>query len=316
MKIAITAICKNEETYIPKWLDAAKEADITVVVDTGSTDNSMQLLKDANCIVTQEIFEPFNFSKARNATLTLVPDDVDWIVTVDFDEILEEGWRKKLEDAIHNNPSCTAAWCRVNSLQEDGEWKEYKEGNKKFFKNKYYQWKNRIHEFLEPLDGESNEFRTDIWLHHHVNNHLKKDTWYTKLCIDDFEETGNTHALWFAIQHFVRNEKSFDVVKYCKLYLQHTKHEKMSFRMYVLQYLIMELFNTKEYNDMYYNMMTLLLEFGSLREVQNFIIDFSLKSGHVSFVMFIIDTFNRTDILDLRTHIIENLYLSLNNAKT
>ena len=44
-KIAVYAICKNEEQFVDRWYEAVKDADVIVVVDTGSTDNTVAQLK-------------------------------------------------------------------------------------------------------------------------------------------------------------------------------------------------------------------------------------------------------------------------------
>ena len=45
MKIAVYAICKNEEKFASRWAQTAAEADEVVVLDTGSEDNSVALLR-------------------------------------------------------------------------------------------------------------------------------------------------------------------------------------------------------------------------------------------------------------------------------
>ena len=47
MNITLYAICKNEEKNVEKFIETSKKFSHTVVVDTGSTDNTVQLLKDA-----------------------------------------------------------------------------------------------------------------------------------------------------------------------------------------------------------------------------------------------------------------------------
>lgn len=46
MKICVYAICKNESKHIKRWYESMKEADEIYVLDTGSTDNSVELLKN------------------------------------------------------------------------------------------------------------------------------------------------------------------------------------------------------------------------------------------------------------------------------
>lgn len=43
-KICVYAICKNEKSNIEKWLTSMNEADYIVVLDTGSTDGTYEML--------------------------------------------------------------------------------------------------------------------------------------------------------------------------------------------------------------------------------------------------------------------------------
>ena len=44
-KIAVYAICKNEEKFAERWMNSMKEADAVYVADTGSTDHSAETLR-------------------------------------------------------------------------------------------------------------------------------------------------------------------------------------------------------------------------------------------------------------------------------
>ena len=44
-KISVYAITKNEEKNVDKWIDSMKEADEIVVLDTGSSDATVERLK-------------------------------------------------------------------------------------------------------------------------------------------------------------------------------------------------------------------------------------------------------------------------------
>ena len=54
-----------------------KEADDIYVLDTGSTDDTVELLQKLNVHVKQEIIKPWRFDVARNKSLDMVPDNVD-----------------------------------------------------------------------------------------------------------------------------------------------------------------------------------------------------------------------------------------------
>ena len=97
LKICVYAISKNEEKFVQRWVDSMNEADAIYVLDTGSTDNTINLLKNNNVIVKKEIINPWRFDVARNKSLEMIPDDFDICVCTDLDEVLEKGWRDELE---------------------------------------------------------------------------------------------------------------------------------------------------------------------------------------------------------------------------
>lgn len=97
LKIAVYAIAKNEEKHVMRFCKAAKEADLIVIADTGSTDNTVKLARKAGAIVHNILVTPWRFDVARNTALSLVPADVDVCVSMDLDEILQPGWRDVIE---------------------------------------------------------------------------------------------------------------------------------------------------------------------------------------------------------------------------
>ena len=69
MKVVVYAICKNEAQFVKRWAASMKEADQIVVLDTGSTDDTVQKLKKQGVRVTHEIISPCRFYVARNRSL-------------------------------------------------------------------------------------------------------------------------------------------------------------------------------------------------------------------------------------------------------
>ncbi|SHI38708.1 glycosyltransferase [Lutispora thermophila] len=89
MRISLCMIVKNEEKNIVNCLDRAlKVVDEAIVVDTGSTDNTMKLLLDnygenEKVKIIQYEWEN-DFSKARNKSIEYATGD--WILVLDADE--------------------------------------------------------------------------------------------------------------------------------------------------------------------------------------------------------------------------------------
>lgn len=106
-KIVVYAIAKDEEASARAWAEAVKEADEVVVLDTGSTDKTPEILREYGFCVYQDFQGPFRFDRARNQALSHVPEDADWCFSVDIDEIFEPGWRAAIEKAAAENPDAT-----------------------------------------------------------------------------------------------------------------------------------------------------------------------------------------------------------------
>lgn len=104
-KLCVYAICKNESEFIDRWVKSLKdEADCVVVLDTGSTDDSVEKLKKYEPFVTVKKYDYFKelgyfrFDKARNDSLKLIPFDVDICVVLDLDQVPRPGWAKLIKD--------------------------------------------------------------------------------------------------------------------------------------------------------------------------------------------------------------------------
>ena len=101
-KIYVYAISKNEEKFAKRWYESVKSADGIYVLDTGSTDNTVKILKELGAKVTTKEIKPWRFDVARNESLKLVPLDADICVCIDIDEVISPGWREKLEEILEN----------------------------------------------------------------------------------------------------------------------------------------------------------------------------------------------------------------------
>lgn len=104
-KVCVYAISKNEEKFAKKWYESMSEADDVYVLDTGSKDNTVNILKQLGATVVVKEITPWRFDNARNESLKLVPHDADICVCTDLDEVFLPGWRKELESVW--NDQCT-----------------------------------------------------------------------------------------------------------------------------------------------------------------------------------------------------------------
>ncbi len=164
--ICVYAICKNEEQFVDRWMDAVGEADMVVVTDTGSTDNTVQKLRGRGAVVYIEQITPWRFDTARNRSMDYIPPDVDICVCNDLDEVFEKGWRKKLEDAW--KPEYTRARYLFNySLDENGApIKQYT--MEKIHRRHDFRWVHPVHEVLEYSGSDPDR---SVWVDMTLNHY-------------------------------------------------------------------------------------------------------------------------------------------------
>lgn len=85
-KISVVIIAKNEEQTLRTCIESVKWADEIVVVDTGSSDKTVEIAKElADTVWFFEWVD--DFSMARNYAKSLATHD--WIVSIDCDEIID-----------------------------------------------------------------------------------------------------------------------------------------------------------------------------------------------------------------------------------
>ena len=115
MRVAVYTIAKNEAQFVQRWADSCVDADYRLILDTGSTDDTVALAEAAGVTVKSSIIDPWRFDLARNVALSLVPD-VDYCIALDMDEVLVPGWRQHLEGVSCTRPRYQYTW----SWNEDG----------------------------------------------------------------------------------------------------------------------------------------------------------------------------------------------------
>ncbi|MGG0284330.1 glycosyltransferase [Peribacillus butanolivorans] len=170
LKIAVYAICKNEEQFIDKWMDSMQEADLVVVADTGSTDQTVEKLKSRGAHVYNIKVDPWRFDVARNISMNFVPEDVDVCVVTDLDEIFEPGWRDKIEKAW-TEETTRLKYMFTWTFNPDGTrgstfWKG------KIHRRHGFRWVHPVHEVLYYYgsDLEKTVWDNTIQLNHFPDN--------------------------------------------------------------------------------------------------------------------------------------------------
>ena len=168
MRVAVYTIALNEEQFVKDWYESAKEADYLLIADTGSSDDTIALGRSLGINVVSISVKPWRFDDARNASLALIPNDIDYCIALDMDEQLQPGWRKELEKAFKKKatrPRYKYTW----NWNEDGS-PGLQYGGDKIHSRHGYRWKHPVHEVMVTDRIDEVQEWVNLEIHHHADN--------------------------------------------------------------------------------------------------------------------------------------------------
>ncbi len=214
-KICVYAISKNEEKFVNRWVKSMNEADNIFVLDTGSTDKTVELLKSMGVNVKIKEINPWRFDIARNESLKMIPDDYDICICTDLDEVFEPGWKDKLEGIWNNN---------ITRLRYNYNWSLDKNNKpiinfyiEKIHNRHDYKWTHPVHEVLTYI-GNKNEniITTDqITVNHYPDKEKSRSNYLSLLELSVKEEPNddrNMHYLGREYMYYHRWNECIDTL--------------------------------------------------------------------------------------------------------
>ena len=220
MKICVYAICKDEEKHVKRWLESCREADYVCLLDTGSTDDTMEIAwewvethEHPAVIYREAVFEPWDteeeyraavledrrpwrFDDARNESLKLIPEDTDVCICLDLDEVLCPGWREAIE-RVWNELDTTGRYEYVWNFREDGS------DGVKFLGEKVHRyggcrWVGAVHEVLQ-YEGDRVDIQIPgLRIEHHADDSKSRGSYLPMLELavrEDPQNDRNVHYL-------------------------------------------------------------------------------------------------------------------------
>lgn len=196
MKLSVVIISKNAQNDIADAIACVSFADEVIIVDSGSTDLTVDVAKRLKAEVFEH--ESLNFSELRNFGLSKARGD--WIFYLDTDEVVD----KILEDSIKrqigekNNKFSAFKISRKNFYFGNHEW-PYVEQIQRLFKRKALKgWYGVLHE-SPKIDGEIGVLDGFLlhYTHKNLSSMLEKTMQWSDLEAKLRFEAGHPKMTWW-----------------------------------------------------------------------------------------------------------------------
>lgn len=202
--LTIVVLTKNEQDNIIGVVqNSLIVADKVIIVDSGSTDKTVELAEQYGATVIYRAWDN-DFSAQRNFALDYV--DTEWVLYLDADERLNETLIVAIKKVLDTNPNKQYSIKRKSVAfgQEFNYGVLKPDFVPRLFKTKRIKWVNKVHEKpvcedkLEILSGYAEHYTYPSWEHY-----FNKFNQYTTIWAQNAYENGKTVGFCSAYGHAV-----------------------------------------------------------------------------------------------------------------
>ncbi|MCL0071477.1 glycosyltransferase family 2 protein [Thermodesulfovibrionales bacterium] len=116
--LSIAVITKNEEERLPDCLRSVSFADEIVVVDSKSTDKTVEIAKEFGCRVFVEDWK--GYSSQKNSAIDKCKHD--WVLVIDADESIPEETKNEIVRIINATANSADAYSFPRKNFFHGKW--------------------------------------------------------------------------------------------------------------------------------------------------------------------------------------------------
>lgn len=210
-KLSVTVITRNEAAHITAALESVAWADEVVVVDSGSTDDTVALARRYTERVVERDWPGFPQQKNHAAGLATH----DWVLSIDADERVTPELGAEIRALLTTDPP--ARGYRIRRVTHAfGHWIRstdwYPDWQLRLYDRRHGRWDEarRVHESVH-LDGEPARLAGELehLAYRDLSHHLATIDRYTTLAAEDMAARGRTASALDLLAHgplaFLRN---------------------------------------------------------------------------------------------------------------
>jgi len=250
-KISCVIITFNEGKNIRRCLDALKWCDEIIVVDSGSTDETLEICKGFHSKIHHKKFNGYGEQKRFAVSLA----ENDWILNIDADEVVSDALKNEIIAEFNKSEVDFAGFYLQRSLYFLGRRFNYGKESKEYYlrlfnKNHGNFSEDKVHEKV-IVDGKTKKLTKELEHHSYTSLHqyFEKFNSYTTKASEELFEKGKKKNLILTIfsfpAYFLKNyllngnflngiqgflwalfSSFYPIVKYAKLWVLWNKKEK------------------------------------------------------------------------------------------
>lgn len=197
MKLSAVVITKNEERNIERCLSSLSFCQEIIVVDSNSTDRTVELSKK----FTDKVFTKdwLGYVEQKNYAVGLASHD--WVLSIDADEEVSESLKLELKKTLGENPIETAFLIPRKTIHS-GQWIRYggwyPNRLVRLFRKSQGSWKGgAVHEFWHTY-GQIGNLNSD--LNHYsfssLSDQVARNNLYSSLGAKALLESNKSFSVW------------------------------------------------------------------------------------------------------------------------
>ena len=194
MKLSVAIITFNEEDRLEDALISCKDiADEIVVLDSFSTDKTLEIAKKYGAVIFQEKFVDYGSQK----NIALDKCSFNWVLNLDADERVCDTLKSEIIKLKETNDSDIHADGFIVNRKTSylGRWIThsgwYPDRKLRLFKKNKSRWHGRIHEGLK-LKGKTQHMKGDIlhYTYRDISDHITRLNRYSQMQARDIVDKG------------------------------------------------------------------------------------------------------------------------------
>jgi glycosyltransferase involved in cell wall biosynthesis len=199
-QLSVTIITLNEERNIGRCIESVKQvADDIIVLDSGSTDNTIAICKQMGVRHMQATWE--NYSRARN--IAAENAKYDWILALDADEALSA---ELITSILKIKKSDEMAFCSFKRLTNYcGKWIHhcgwYPDIKIRFYDKTKTTYEGIIHEYLNWLPEKIVTLEGNLlhYSYYTIYEHVQQANRFTNLTASAAFDRGEKSNTWYIL---------------------------------------------------------------------------------------------------------------------